>query len=279
MAQTTSRKDPKPVPAPIRSPIVLDAAEQAMGSLQPIGLVNQQLVDLVFKTVAKECQNGDERTLYLQTCKANGLNPLKKELYATRRKGALVFITAYTVFVSRCTRMGFIVHGEAVCEGDVFEGWDAVKLEPIKHVIPTERGNVLAAYGWVTDRQGVRVKGNWWPWRELVLDNQSSPTWKSMPVHMSRRIPVLRLAREICPDLASLYGAEEMVGELHPGDAKDETETASGEVPTTPETSDDDNPFCQHKARTNDGKRIRCDDCGADVGAAPDEGGQGELDV
>ncbi|MCK5712463.1 MAG: recombinase RecT, partial [Hyphomicrobiaceae bacterium] len=120
------------------SPIVRDANEAALAGFEAIGVATPEQINLIFRTVAKECKNQDERNLYLMTCKASGLSPLKKQLYATRRKGELVFVTAYGVFVSRARRAGFVIHGECVCEEDQWMGWDAVNLAPIGHVIQKE---------------------------------------------------------------------------------------------------------------------------------------------
>jgi hypothetical protein len=187
-----------------------DAADAALVGFQDAGVISQEQIGLVFNTVAQECKTQEERTLYLLTCKASGLSPLKKELYATRRKGQLVFVTSFHVFVSRARRAGFTVHGEVVCEGDDWGGWDAVALAPVKHLIGgVNRGPIVGAYGWGEHLATGKRVGGWWDWRELILENGGNPTWKTMPQHMAKRIAWLRIARLIAPDLSSLYGAEE----------------------------------------------------------------------
>lgn len=217
MAETGPRRD--------MSPIVRDANEAALAGFEAIGVATPEQINLIFRTVAKECKNQDERNLYLMTCKASGLSPLKKQLYATRRKGELVFVTAYGVFVSRARRAGFVIHGECVCEEDQWMGWDAVNLAPIGHVIQKEaigeRGAIVGAYAFATHvATGNRLHGGWWNWAELVTDtakpeSTSGFMWRSLPQHMAKRVAWLRVARMIAPDLDSLYGPEEF-GSLIP---------------------------------------------------------------
>ncbi len=210
MAETGPRRD--------MSPIVHDAGEAAMAGFETIGVASQEQINLIFRTVAKECKNQDERALYLMKCKANGLSPLKSQLYATRRAGELVFVTAYSVFVSRARRAGFVIHGECVCEGDGWQGWDAGDLKALGHIIQREfdeRGNILGAYAFATHvATGKRLHGGWWSWAELVTDTgkverKDGFMWRQLPTHMAKRVAWLRVARMIAPDLDSLYGAEE----------------------------------------------------------------------
>ena len=231
MANTGPRRD--------MSPMVRDAAESALAGFESVGVATAEQIDLIFRTVAKECKNKDERALYLMKCKANGLSPLKQQLYATRRGAEIVFITAYSVFVSRSRRAGFVIHGECVCEGDQWSGWDAVRLMPVSHVIQREfddRGNILGAYAFATHlATGRRLHGGWWSWAELVtdtgkVDRKDGFMWRQLPTHMSKRVAWLRVARMIAPDLDSLYGAEEF-GHVVPSADDPEATAAVGDAP------------------------------------------------
>jgi hypothetical protein len=211
------------------SPIVREAGELSMAGFETVGVISEEQLKLIFKTVAKECKNRDEQMLYLMKCKANGLSPLKGQLYATRRSDELVFVTAYSVFVSRSRRAGFVIHGECVCEGDAWGGWDAAELKPIKHHISVdqqaERGEIIGAYAYATElKSGQRLMGGWWNWSELItdagkIDRKDGFMWRRIPQHMAKRVAWLRVARMIAPDLDSLYGAEEF-GKIIP-DADD----------------------------------------------------------
>ena len=235
MAEVGPRRD--------MSPIVRDAAEAALAGFETVGVATPEQINLVFRTVAKECKNQDERMLYLMTCKAAGLSPLKKQLYATRRSGELVFVTAYSVFVSRARRAGFVIHGECVCEADHWEGWDAVNLAPLGHVIqstPSEledRGNIVGAYAYATHvATGKRLHGGWWNWKELItdagkIDRKDGFMWRQLPQHMAKRVAWLRVARMIAPDLDSLYGPEEFGHVIPTTDDPESVEAAGGMEP------------------------------------------------
>ena len=230
MAETGPRRD--------MSPIVKEAGELSLAGLERIGVVSDEQVQLIFRTVAKECQTKDEQLLYLMKCKANGLSPLKNQLYATRRSGELVFVTAYSVFVSRARRAGFVIHGECVCEGDQWDGWDAVGLAPRGHVIQSdwsaERGNIVGAYAFATHlATGNRLHGGLWNWTELItdagkIDRKDGFMWRQLPQHMTKRVAWLRVARMIAPDLDSLYGPEEFGNVIPSDDDPDATRVAEG---------------------------------------------------
>lgn len=248
-------------PRPDMSPIVREANEAALAGFETIGVATPEQINLIFRTVAKECKNQDERTLYLMTCKAAGLSPLKKQLYATRRKGELVFVTAYGVFVSRARRAGFVIHGECVCEGDKWEGWDAVNLAPLGHVIQqsaseyVERGEIIGAYAFATHvATGKRLHGGWWNWRELVTDtakpeSTSGFMWRSLPQHMAKRVAWLRIARNIAPDLDSLYGPEEFGHVIPTEDDQDSLQFGKDPIDVTPsQAGPTDDEFSQEGA-------------------------------
>ena len=252
MAETGPRRD--------MSPIVREANEAALAGFETIGVATPEQINLVFRTVAKECKNQDERTLYLMTCKEAGLSPLKKQLYATRRSGELVFVTAYSVFVSRARRAGFVIHGECVCEGDQWEGWDAVNLAPVAHIIQkdpselVERGNIVGAYAYATHvATGNRLHGGWWNWTELItdagkIDRKDGFMWRQLPQHMTKRVAWLRVARMIAPDLDSLYGPEEF-GHVIPDESDPESMEASAggldPIDTTSQVGPTDDQYSQ----------------------------------
>lgn len=218
--------------------VVAEAGELALAGFQEMGVATQDQLGLIFRTVAKECQTKDEQAQYLMTCKARGLSPLKSELYATRRGGSLVFVVAFGVFVSRARSAGFVISGEAVCEGDEFDGWDAAHNEPLRHVIGSNaegRGECIGAYAFATHVATLkRLHGGWWNWSELVTgDSGKGGPWRSIPQHMAKRTAWQRVARLIAPDLNSLYGAEEMGVVI-----KDEADPETRDVEAGPQVID-----------------------------------------
>lgn len=240
MATTGPRREAQSV-------IVREAAELATGGFAGVGVASAADVNLVFSTIAQECKTPDERRLYLLKCKAEGLNPLKGELFATRRAGRLVFVTAYGVFVSRAARRGFVISGEAVCEGDDWGGWDAKRHEPINHVIAKrgeERGNVIGAYAYATHVASQRrMCSGYWTWPELIsdpdkLEAKDGFMWRRLTQHMSKRTAWLRVARLVAPDLASLYGPEEF-GVVNPEETDAEAAPLAAAVPLAPPTEEE----------------------------------------
>lgn len=197
--------------------------------------------ETIFKTIASACSNDAERALYLATCKAHGLSPLKGELHATRRRekqldgsyiSKLILVTSYHVFVSRARQSGWIPSGASVCAKDDWGGWDAVASLPSRHVMAAgDRGNVMGAWASCLHiKTGARI-GMFWPWEELAQlypSGDPAPMWAKMPSHMSFKTAIERVTRLACPDLACLFGAEEMGVEIP------EDPTKLAELPATP---------------------------------------------
>jgi hypothetical protein len=174
------------------------------------GLWKEKDVEWIFRTVALECTDPRDKWLYLKTCQANGLSPLKRELFAIPYKGRITFVTSYHVFVSRARSAGFVLTGQDVCANDTFEGWDAAACKPVKHIVKaTNRGNLLGAWAHATNlKTGEIVTGKYWPKSELLSENKN-PLRDKIPGHFCWKTAVARIARLIAPDLSSLYGAEE----------------------------------------------------------------------
>lgn len=218
--------------------------DTAFGSMAETFSLPKVAIETLFATIAKDCTTAAERWLYLQTCKANALNPLMKQLYANKRGGQLVLTVSYYVFTSRAKRDGYITQSSPVFEKDTWGGWDAVAGRPISHVAPLSRGSVVGAWARATPMDGKgEGYGAFYPlsellppplwgndspkWREnkvtpespkwdLIRAGAYGPMWSKMPGRMAEKCAVAHVCRRVTPDLEALYTPEELLGEESP---------------------------------------------------------------
>ncbi len=183
------------------------------------GLWRPEDIPWIFKTIARQCKDPRDQWLFLSTCAANGLNPLKRELHAIARKDrppngepytVMTYVTSFHVFVSRSRQAGFVVNGMDVCEGDEFEGWDGVSNRPVKHIVgKKKRAKVVGAWANALSlKSHTIVAGKYWEIGELVQKGPN-PLRETMPGHFAWKTAVCRIGRLIAPDLSSMYSMEE----------------------------------------------------------------------
>jgi hypothetical protein len=139
MASTGQKKDS----------LSLVGVDRAFGSMSTKVAVSAKELQVLFSTIAAECETNEERGLFLQVCKARGLNPFKGEVWATKKGRKLVFLTSYYVAVSRARQAGYLINGAPVFEKDDVGTWDTVECRPSHHRQPMvgDRGACLG--GWV----------------------------------------------------------------------------------------------------------------------------------
>jgi len=176
------------------------------------GLFAKEDIAWIFKTVAYHCTDPRDQWLYLATCNAHGLNPIKRELFAIPRDGKITFVTSYHVFVSRARRAGFVLVGDFVEEGDDFV-MDAMTGAPVRHQFTPKKdrgraAKILGAWASAKDASGRVVTGKFWPAHEL-LSTGPNPLRDKIPAHFCWKTAICRVGRLVAPDLASLYAAEE----------------------------------------------------------------------
>lgn len=197
------------------SEITLRTQELALAGMEK-GLWDPKDLDYIFATVAKACEDPRDRWLFLKTCQAHGLSPIKRELHATSRwdknlgRNVVVFVTSYYVFVSRARSAGFLIQAGVVYAKDDFI-WDGEAGKPAKHLFnpATNRGELVGGYAFARDaKTGAARTGNYWP-KEELLSQGKNPLRDQMPEHFVWKTAVCRIARLVAPNMESLYAPEE----------------------------------------------------------------------
>lgn len=225
MASTTDR-------APLS--LTRHKIDAAFGSMaMTFSLPKASLVTL-FSTIAAECKTQEDQWLYLQTCKAYGLNPLMKQLYATRRGGQLVLQLSYYVFTSRARQAGYLIKSSPVYAEDKWGGFDAVAGRPVSHTAALVRKNLVGAWACAVPAEGGgECVGAFYPLSELLppplwgredsrwgkTDRSDvwaciqigayGPMWSKMPGRMAEKCAVAHVGRRVAPDLEAIYAPEE----------------------------------------------------------------------
>jgi hypothetical protein len=188
------------------------------------GLWNPNDEEVIFDSVARACKTPSQRRFYLAQCIANGLSPIKGELFAIERKNTtrdgkqykvITYVTSYHVFVSRARRAGLFLCGETVYDTDEFV-FDAMAGTPVSHLLKvkdlkkrTGTDGLLGA--WAAAKKegtGEVVVGHYTPIKELLSDGRN-PQREKMPGHFAWKTAICRMGRLVAPDLSSLYAAEE----------------------------------------------------------------------
>lgn len=149
-----------------------------------------------------------EFKLFMELCKAQGLNPFLKEAYLIKFGNDASIITGKDVFLKRARanpdfrgfKAGIIVQkdqGFEKREGTFYlkgqenlvGGWASVYIKDWE--VPFEHSVALAEF------------------------NKGTSTWKTMPAVMIRKVALVQALREAFPEeLQQLYSAEEMEGEV-----------------------------------------------------------------
>lgn len=177
--------------------------------------VNGQEVVLTKDDVKKYLVSGNadkvtdkEFKLFMELCKAQGLNPFLKEAYLIKFGNDASIITGKDVFLKRARanpdfrgfKAGIIVQNDQGFEKregtfylkgqeNLVGGWASIYIKDWE--VPFEHSVSLAEF------------------------NKGTSTWKTMPAVMIRKVALVQALREAFPDeLQQLYSAEEMEGEV-----------------------------------------------------------------
>lgn len=177
--------------------------------------VNGQEVVLTKDDVKKYLVSGNadkvtdkEFKLFMELCKAQGLNPFLKEAYLIKFGNDASIITGKDVFLKRARanpdfrgfKAGIIVQNDQGLEKregtfylkgqeNLVGGWASIYIKDWE--VPFDHSVSLAEF------------------------NKGTSTWKTMPAVMIRKVALVQALREAFPDeLQQLYSAEEMEGEV-----------------------------------------------------------------
>lgn len=149
-----------------------------------------------------------ELKLFMELCKAQGLNPFLKEAYLIKFGNDASIITGKDVFLKRARanpdfrgfKAGIIVQTD--------QGFE--KREGTFYL----KGQENLVGGWAS----IYIKDWEVPFDHsvsLAEFNKGTSTWKTMPAVMIRKVALVQALREAFPDeLQQLYSAEEMEGEV-----------------------------------------------------------------
>ena len=149
-----------------------------------------------------------EFKLFMELCKAQGLNPFLKEAYLIKFGNDASIITGKDVFLKRARanpdfrgfKAGIIVQND--------QGFE--KREGTFYL----KGQENLVGGWAS----IYIKDWEVPFDHsvsLAEFNKGTSTWKTMPAVMIRKVALVQALREAFPDeLQQLYSAEEMEGEV-----------------------------------------------------------------
>ena len=149
-----------------------------------------------------------ELKLFMELCKAQGLNPFLKEAYLIKFGNDASIITGKDVFLKRARanpdfrgfKAGIIVQND--------QGFE--KREGTFYL----KGQENLVGGWAS----IYIKDWEVPFDHsvsLAEFNKGTSTWKTMPAVMIRKVALVQALREAFPDeLQQLYSAEEMEGEV-----------------------------------------------------------------
>lgn len=148
--------------------------------------MTREQIDLLKRTVAKGASD-DEFALFIQLCKARGLDPFCRQIHYTRN-GTITGIDGFRVIAERTGHY---------CPGDT-------------HYIEDKDGNLIAAQ--VSVRK--QVGNEWFTVTETAYLNEykaSTPIWQKMPRVMVAKCAEARALRRAFPaELSGLYATEEM---------------------------------------------------------------------
>lgn len=171
----------------------------------------REQVELVKKTCCPQDTTDDELKLFLHVARTSGLDPLRRQIYCTKRNGKLTIIAGIDGLRARAAREADyegILHG-VVCAKDVVE-FEASTGTVTKHTYNpfADRGPTIGA--WAT----VKRKGKL-PFTANVKFSEflqpQSPTWRQMPSIMIDKVAQSTALRMAYPEqFSAIYEQAEM---------------------------------------------------------------------
>jgi len=154
----------------------------------PLVAFSREQVDLIKRTLCPQDTTDDELKLFLHVARESGLDPLRRQIHCTKRKGRLAIIAGIEGLMARASQQPDFrgVLGNTVCQKDEFL-FDGTTNRVVKHTVNPfgERGSLVGAWATVL-REGLT------PYTVLVrfaeFNQTESPTWRAMPHQMILKV-------------------------------------------------------------------------------------------
>lgn len=172
----------------------------------PLVAFSREQVDLIKRTLCPQDTTDDELKLFLHVARESGLDPLRRQIHCTKRKGRLAIIAGIEGLMARASQQPDFrgVLGNTVCQKDEFL-FDGTTNRVVKHTVNPfgERGALVGAWATVL-REGLT------PYTVLVrfaeFNQTESPTWRAMPHQMILKVAKSQALRAAYPErFGSVY--------------------------------------------------------------------------
>jgi len=172
----------------------------------PLVAFSREQVDLIKRTLCPQDTTDDELKLFLHVARESGLDPLRRQIHCTKRKGRLAIIAGIEGLMARASQQPDFrgVMGNTVCQKDEFL-FDGTTNRVVKHTVNPfgERGGLVGAWATVL-REGLT------PYTVLVrfaeFNQTESPTWRAMPHQMILKVAKSQALRAAYPErFGSVY--------------------------------------------------------------------------
>lgn len=157
-------------------------------------LVTSEQYDLIRRTVAKDA-TPEELQLYLHDCQRQGVHPLDKLIYFTKRAGKYTPVTSIDLLRSRAADTGEHAGTDQPIYCGVPEGDDFVASVTVYRMVQGQRCSWTASARWAEYKPG--------PNQDMM--------WKKMPhLMLGKCAEALALRKAFPRQLAGIYTQEEM---------------------------------------------------------------------
>lgn len=169
-------------------------------TVQPLQQMTREQIELLKRTVAKDCTD-DEFSLFVQQCKATGLNPFARQIFAIKRKDTLCMQTSIDGLRIVAERTGKYVGQTSTLWCGQDGKWKDIWLD----------GKPPAAAKVGILRQDFKEPVYGIALFSEFVQNSNKIFWEKMPVHMLAKCAEAIALRKAFPmELSGIYSTEEL---------------------------------------------------------------------